>query len=158
MKWTETIDIDAAADEVFDAMLDQDRVMAWSAWPEATGFTCSVEGDGRSPGSEIIFRDKKGTIQGRQRITTIEGRRVQNQLQNRGPLGRTMTPTVTFEATPLDEHRSRAALEFEADVPLPAGLRHLVRAGMSRWARRLHIKDLEMLKGHVESRHRAAGQ
>ncbi|MEM7341659.1 MAG: SRPBCC family protein [Actinomycetota bacterium] len=153
MKWTETIDIDAPTEEVFDAMLDQDRVMAWSAWPEATGFTCSVEGDSTSPGSEIVFRDKKGTIQGRQRIIAVEGRRVRNQLQNRGPFGRTMTPTVTFEATPLDERCTRAALEFEADVPLPAGVRHLVQAGMSRWVRRLHVRDLEMLKSHVESRH-----
>lgn len=61
MTWTETIDIDAPAEDVFDAMLDQDRVMSWSAWPEATGFTCSVEGDSRSPGSEIVFRDKKGS-------------------------------------------------------------------------------------------------
>jgi len=151
MKWTETIEINAPAERVFEAQLDQGHVMGWSAWPEATGFVCGVEGDGRSEGSEIVFRNKKGVVQGRQRIVDVHGLRVTNRLENKGPFGTTITPRVDFVATPLDEGRTRAALEFEAEVPLPLGLRHLVQAVMSRWARKLHVKDLEQLKTYVES-------
>lgn len=151
MKWTETIEIDAPAERVFEAQLDQEHVMGWSAWPEATGFVCGVEGDGRSAGSEIVFRNKKGVVQGRQRIVDVDGVRVTNRLENKGPFGTTITPRVDFVAIPLDGDRTRAALDFEAEVPLPFGLRHLVQAVMSRWARKLHVKDLEQLKTYVES-------
>lgn len=151
MRWTETIVIVASPERVFEALLDQHHVMGWSAWPEATGFECGVEGDGRSPGSEIVFRDKKGVVQGRQRIVDVDGLQVTNRLENRGPLGTTITPRVDFVATPLGDERTRAALDFEAEVPLPFGVRHLVQAAMSRWARKLHVKDLEQLKTYVES-------
>ncbi|MFW2380199.1 MAG: SRPBCC family protein [Acidimicrobiales bacterium] len=157
MKWTETIEIDAAAGRVFEAQLDQEHVMEWSAWPEATGFACGVEGDGRSPGSEIVFRNKKGDPQGRQRIVEVYDLRVTNRLENKGPFGTTITPRVDFAALPLGENRTRADLEFEAEIPLPFGLRHLVQAVMSRWARKLHVKDLEQLKTYVESGRVASG-
>ncbi|MEM8621735.1 MAG: SRPBCC family protein [Actinomycetota bacterium] len=151
MKWTETIEISAPAEQVFEALLDQKHVMAWSAWPEATGFACAVEGDGRTPGSEIVFRDEHGTVQGRQRIVEVDGLRVSNRLENKGPLGTVITPRVDFTATPLDEGHTRATLDFEATIPLPFGVRHVVRAVMSRWARKLHVKDLEQLKSYVEA-------
>ena len=151
MKWTETIEIAAPAERVFEAQLDQEHVMGWSAWPDATGFVCGVEGDGRSAGSEIVFRNKKGEVQGRQRIVDVDGLRVTNRLEKKGPFGTTITPRVDFVATPLGDDRTRAALDFEAEVPLPIGLRHLVQAVMSRWARKLHEKDLEQLKTYVES-------
>ncbi|MFZ1490568.1 MAG: SRPBCC family protein, partial [Ilumatobacteraceae bacterium] len=146
MRWTETIEIDAPAERVFEAQLDQQHVMSWSAWPEATGFVCEVEGDGRSPGSEIVFRNAKGVVQGRQRIVDVDSLKVSNRMENRGPFGATITPRVDFLATPLGADRTRAALDFEAEVPLPFGVRHVVQAVMSRWARRLHVKDLEQLK------------
>jgi hypothetical protein len=151
MKWTETIEINAPASEVFEAQLDQAHVMGWSAWPEATGFVCGVEGDGRSPGSEIVFRNKKGVAQGRQRIVDVDELRVSNRMENKGPFGTTITPRVDFAATPLGDDRTRAELDFEAEIPLPFGVRHLVQAVMSRWARKLHVKDLEQLKTYVES-------
>ncbi|MEM9463881.1 MAG: SRPBCC family protein [Actinomycetota bacterium] len=151
MKWTESIEISAAAANVFEAQLDQEHVMGWSAWPEATGFVCAVEGDGRSPGSEIVFRNRKGVVQGRQRIVDIGPTRVTNRLENKGPFGTTITPRVDFVATPVGERLTRADLEFEAEVPLPFGIRHAVQAVMARWARRLHVKDLEQLKDYVES-------
>ena len=151
MKWTETIEVDAPAAQVFEAELDQEHVMGWSAWPEATGFVCGVEGDGRSVGSEIVFRNKKGVVQGRQRIVSIDGLRVTNRLENKGPFGTTITPRVDFVATPIGDDRARAALDFEAEVPLPFGVRLFVQAVMSRWARKLHVKDLEQLKTYVES-------
>jgi hypothetical protein len=157
MKWTESIEIAAPAERVFEAQLDQEHVMGWSAWPEATGFVCGVEGDGRSPDSEIVFRNKKGDPQGRQRIVEVDALRVTNRLENKGPFGTTITPRVDFAALPLGENRTRADLEFEAEIPLPFGLRHLVQAVMSRWARKLHVKDLEQLKSYVESGRVASG-
>lgn len=151
MKWTESIEVAAPADRVADALLDQRHVMGWSAWPEATGFVCGVEGDGRSPGSQIVFRDAGGTVQGRQRIVDVEGLRVSNRMDNRGPFGTTLTPRVDFVAIPLGGQRTRAELDFEAEVPLPFGVRHVIEAAMSRWVRRLHVKDLEQLKSYVES-------
>lgn len=151
MKWTETIEIAAPAERVFKALHDQAHVMGWSAWPEATGFTCAVVGDGVSPGSEIVFRNGKGVVQGRQRIISTDGTRVLNRMENRGPFGRTITPTVDFEAIPIDDRRTRVSLDFAGQVPLPPGLRHVVEAVMSRWVRRLHVKDLMMLKEYVET-------
>ncbi|MEM1335269.1 MAG: hypothetical protein AAGG08_17605 [Actinomycetota bacterium] len=98
-----------------------------------------------------MFRNKKGAVQGRQRIVDVDGLRVTNRLENKGPFGTTITPRVDFVATPLGDARTTAALDFEAEVPLPFGLRHLVQAVMSRWARKLHVKDLEQLKTYVES-------
>lgn len=151
MKWTETIEIDAPPERVFEALLDQDHVMGWSAWPEATGFVCGVEGDGRSPGSEIVFRNKNGAVQGRQRIVEVDDLRVTNRLDNKGPFGTTITPRVDFIATPVGDDRTQVALDFEAEIPLPFGVRHLVQVVMSRWARTLHVKDLEQLRDYVES-------
>lgn len=46
MQWTETITIETPRDSVYQAVRDQHTLMQWSAWPEATGFTCRVDGDG----------------------------------------------------------------------------------------------------------------
>lgn len=153
MKWIESISIDAPADEVFDRMLDQDDVMGWSAWPEATGFTCAVDGDGESPGSEIVFTDDDGRVQGRQTIVSVDRRArvVHNRMENRGPFGRTFTPRVDFKVEQLGERRSRAMIDFENHVPLPTPLRQVVDAVMGRWVRRLHVKDLEQLKAQAEA-------
>lgn len=71
MKWTESIDVDAPLKQVQRAVADEHQLMHWSAWPAATGYTCSVDGDGTTVGSEIVFRDPAGTEQGRQRLTAV---------------------------------------------------------------------------------------
>lgn len=155
MQWTETVIIDAPVDIVRAAVRDQRHVMAWSAWPEATGFTCVVEGDAMSVGSQIVFRDRSGTVQGRQRIVDVTDdgatRTVVNELENRGPFGRTMRPRVDFRTTALDDHRTEVALDFAADIPFPRPLRQLIGVGMRRWARGLHRKDLDQLRTYVET-------
>ena len=98
--------------------------MAWvRPAPEATGYTCAVDGDGRSIGSAIVFRDKKGVEQGRQRLSRLERDRVEYRLYNRGPGGRRMAPEVDFRLEPV-AGRTRVHLDFRAEVPLPAGPRH----------------------------------
>lgn len=155
MQWTETMTIDAPVDLVRAAVRDQHHVMAWSAWPEATGFTCSVEGDATSVGSQIVFRDQAGTVQGRQRIVDVTDdrrtRTVVNQLENRGPFGRTIRPRVDFRTTAVGADRTEVALHFDVESPFPPPLWQLVGVGVRRWVRGLHRKDLAQLKTYVES-------
>jgi len=152
MRWTESIDVDRPVGEVRAAIADEHELMRWSAWPEATGYTCAVDGDGRSVGSAIVFRDRKGVEQGRQRLSHLEPDRVEYRLQNRGPGGRTITPEVDFRLEPVDAGRTRVHLDFRAAVPLPAGPRHVVELLLGRRVRRLHVRDLQQLKEHVEAR------
>jgi hypothetical protein len=96
VQWTETIVVDRPLEQVQAAIADENQLMAWSAWPEATGYVCSVDGDGRTLGSSIVFRDPDGVELGRQRLTLVQPDRVEYRLRNRGPLGRDMTPEVDF--------------------------------------------------------------
>lgn len=151
MSWTLAIDIDAAASEVREAIADENVVMEWSAWPEATGLSCAVEsGDGTTVGSEIVFRNPAGAEQGRQRLTAVDASHVEYRLDNRGPFGRRMTPELDFDLAPLAPKRTRVTLIFRAAVPLAPGARHLVESVMARRVRRLHEEDLRRLKAHVE--------
>ena len=152
MEWTESIDIDRPVQQVHAAIADEHELMRWSAWPRATGFTCAVEGDGRSPGSAIVFRSADGTEQGRQQLARVEPGRVAYRLRNRGPRGRDMTPEVDFRLDPLGVGATRVHLDFRATVPLPPGPRHLAEFLLGRRVRRLHVVDLQQLKDHVETR------
>ena len=60
VEWTENIVVDRPLEQVHHAVADEHELMQWSAWPEATGYTCAVDGDGRSTGSAIVFRDRRG--------------------------------------------------------------------------------------------------
>ena len=151
MQWTESIVVDRPVEQVHDAVADERELMRWSAWPQATGYTCAVDGDGRSPGSTIVFRDRHGVEQGRQRLTRTEPDRVEYRLTNRGPAGRTMTPEVDFRLEPVDAGHTRVHLDFRATVPLPPGPRHIVEFLLGRRVRRLHVVDLQQLKDHVEA-------
>ena len=150
MQWTESIVVDRPAADVHGAIADENAVMAWSAWPAATGYTCAVDGDGRSIGSEIVFRDTDGTEQGRQRLASIAPGLIEYRLRNRGPGGRDITPEVDFRLEDLDGTRTRVHLDFRARAPLPPGLRQLAEVFIGRRVRRLHREDLEMLKRYVE--------
>ena len=86
MEWTESIVVDRPLEQVHRAVADEHELMQWSAWPEATGYTCAVDGDGRSPGSTIVFRDQRGVEQGRQRLARVEPGRVEYRLRNRARL------------------------------------------------------------------------
>ena len=68
MKWTESVVVDRSSPVVLAAIANEHELMQWSAWPEATGYTCGVDGDGVSLGSSIVFTDAKGREQVRQRL------------------------------------------------------------------------------------------
>lgn len=150
MEWTECTVVERPLPQVQTAIADEHRLMAWSAWPAATGYRCAVEGDGRSLGSAIVFRDAAGTEQGRQRLTRVEADRVEYRLRNKGPGGRVMTPEVDFRLEPLDASRTRVSLDFRATAPLPPGLRHVAELLLGRRVRRLHVEDLKLLKAYIE--------
>lgn len=151
MEWSESIVVDRPLAQVRQAVADEYQLMQWSAWPEATGYTCAVHGDGQSLGSAIVFTDRHGVEQGRQRLTLVEARRVEYRLANRGPGGREMTPEVDYRLDDIDGVRTRVHLDFRATAPLPPGLRHIAEAVLGRRVRALHVKDLELLKAHVEA-------
>lgn len=152
MQWTESIVVDRPLDQVRAAVADENELMLWSAWPRATGYTCAVEGDGTSIGSEIVFTDRKGREQGRQRLTRVLPGRVEYRLRNRGPGGRDITPEVDFRLSDLGGGRTEVSLDFRADPPVPAPLRWVVVPLLARRVRRLHVQDLVDLKAHVERR------
>lgn len=152
MKWTECVVVDGPVARVRQAVADENELLQWSAWPEATGYTCHIDGDGRSVGSTIVFTDAKGTVQGRQVLQSVEENAVDYRLRNRGPGGREMTPHVRYLLDDVDGARTRVRLDFDAAAPLPPGVRHVVEAVMGRRVRRLHVEDLRRLKAHVEER------
>lgn len=152
MRWTESVLIARPVAAVQRAIADEHELLKWSAWPDATGYSCRIDGDGRSPGSAIVFTDTKGVTQGRQVLYAADERTVDYRLRNRGPGGREMTPQLTFRLEDIDGRHTRVHLDFSATAPLPPGLRQLVEAAMARRVRRLHIKDLEQLKAYAEER------
>lgn len=158
MEWTESIVVDRPAAQVHAAIADEHRLMAWSAWPAATGYSCSVDGDGRSVGSTIVFRDPTGVEQGRQRLARVEPDRIEYRLRNNGPRGRVMTPEVDFRLEALDDDRTRVHLDFRATAPLPPVARRIAELLIGRRVRRLHVEDLELLKAHVEHAPPRAGR
>ena len=151
MQWSESIMVDRPLHQVQEAIADEHELMRWSAWPQATGFSCAVDGDGRSLGSAIVFTDRRGVEQGRQCLIMVAPSRVEYRLRNRGPGGREMTPEVDFRLEDAGRSRTRVHLDFRAAAPLPAGVRQLAEALLGRRVRALHVKDLELLKAHVES-------
>jgi carbon monoxide dehydrogenase subunit G len=150
MDWTESIYIEQAPERVLEAIRDQHVLMQWSAWPEATGYTCAVEGDGRSVGSQIVFRDSHGVEQGRQRITAVEDNAVRNKMRNRGPRGTWVEPTVDFRVEPRGQG-SLVHLDFEVTPPVPRFLHPVANRYLSRSIRPLHVEDLRRLKALAES-------
>lgn len=153
MQWSESIVIGRPREDVHAAVADEHRVMQWSAWPEATGFSCAVDGDGRSLGSSIVFTDPQGVEQGRQRLTLVQPDRVEYRLRNRGPGGRDIRPEVDFRLDDLGDGGTRVHLDFRVVPPLPPGVRQLAEFFLRRRVRPLHVKDLELLKAHVEAAH-----
>lgn len=151
MQWTESVYISQDPAEVFDAIRDQHTLMEWSAWPQATGFTCAVDGDGRSIGSEIVFTSPDGQEQGRQTITAIEDGLVRNRLRNRGPRGTWVEPSVDFRVEPEGDG-TRVYLDFDIQPPVPRLLHPIANRYLKRTIRPLHVEDLRRLKQLAEAR------
>lgn len=116
ISWSDHIDAVGSFDDVWHAVADQHRVMRWSAWPKATGYACSVDGDGTSVGSGIVFTPPTGEKMGRQTIVSTDGGVVRNRLANRGPGGRTVEPEVDFRVEQLTPDTRRVRLDFRLQL------------------------------------------
>lgn len=153
MTWTVDIDVNAPLERVFDAAVDQHQVMAWSAWPAATGYSCAVqEQDGRALGATIVFTDpRSGEPAGRQELAaTVAPTYVRYELHNPGPGGVMLHPVVEVHLAALDPDRTRVFWRFANQ--LPEGMPEEAQQQMASWVKGLHVKDLEGLKEHVEHR------
>lgn len=136
-------------EELRPLVSEGDQILEWSAWMEATGYTCSTTGASGEVGSAIEFRNPAGRLQGTQTLTRLTSDQALHQLTAKnGPF--TLRPTVLFRLRALDPARTEVALDF--DNPMPVPLRVLAKLGLERWVRRLHRKDLEQLKAYAESR------
>jgi uncharacterized protein YndB with AHSA1/START domain len=151
VRYTETIEIDAPADDIYDHIRFQERLMRWSAWPSETGSTCACEGVDGEIGARTVFLTRKGDRFGHQEVVGLDpGRRVELALESKGPPQRTK---LAFELQPLGDSRTRVLLHFDNDIARPFNL--LLRiAGVVRWTRGMHVKDLQGLKAYAEPPHK----
>ncbi len=127
--------------------------MVWLMSKVGSSRVAVVTGVGRrrSIGSAIVFRDKWGAEQGRQKLTSVTPTRVEYRKRNRGPRGKDMTPEVDFRLEDLGGRQTRVHMDFRAAVPLPPGLCQLAELVMGRRVRALPRTDRQHLKTHVES-------
>lgn len=151
VRYTETIDIDAPAADIYDHIRLQERLMRWSAWPSETGSACVCEGVDGDVGARTVFLTKKGDRFGHQEVTALDpARRVELVLQSKGP---PQHPKLAFALQPLSDTRTRVLLHFDNEIARPFNL--LLRlAGIVRWTRAMHLKDLQGLKAYAEPPHR----
>lgn len=148
VQYVERVEVEAPAPKVFEAVASQEALMRWSAWPAATQSQCRVVGADRAVGATIEFL-KDGRVTGSQKVTRlVEGSRVEIELADPSPFGQ--RPLVHFQVNPLAGDRTEVLLEFDNTIRRPFHL--LVRfAGIAKWVRGLHRKDLAGLKRFVES-------
>jgi len=146
VRYTESIIIDAPAQTLYDNTRLQSRLMEWSAWPSETKSTCATENPDGVVGARTVFFSK-GQRFGHQEVTAlVEGQRVELVLQSKGP---PQKPLLNFEFVPLEATRTEVRLHFSNTLSRPFNV--ILRiAGIVRWTRKMHLKDLQGLKRYSE--------
>lgn len=151
VRYTESIDIAASAEKLFDYIRYQEHLMRWSAWPSETGSSCVCEGADGEVGARTVFFTRKGDRFGYQEVTALEkDRRVELILKSKGPPQR---PKLVFELVPISPERTSVLLHFDNMINRPFNLIMRI-AGIVRWTRGMHVKDLDGLKRYAEPPHR----
>jgi hypothetical protein len=146
VRYTETLVIDASAQDLYDNTRWQARLMDWSAWPSETGSTCACENPDGEIGARTVFF-AKGQRFGYQEVThLVNGHSVELVLFSKGP---PQKPVLRFEFIPLSASRTEVHLHFENNLARPFNV-ILRLAGIVRWTRRMHLKDLQGLKRYSE--------
>jgi hypothetical protein len=152
VRYSEEIRISAPRASIYDHIRFQARLMLWSAWPSETGSSCACEGVDGEVGARTVFFTKSGERFGHQEVTAlVPGRRVELRLESKGP---PQSPVLTFDLEDLDGGQTLVRLEFDNQIARPFNL-FLRIAGVVRWTRAMHRKDLAGLKAFAEPPHRA---
>ena len=158
LEYTETININAPVGDVYDDIRFQDRLMRWSAWPKETKSKCAVdtghtiEGEDGTVGTRTVFFSK-GKAMGFQEIQSLTpNHSVSFTLEGAGP---PHFPTMIFTLEELAPKKTKVVLIFINRMPPPFNLIWNF-AGISKWTRKMHVKDLEGLKAFSEPPHKDA--
>lgn len=147
VQYSEKIVVNAPVEQVYDNIRWQERLMQWSAWPEATGSTCSVENTDGSVGARTVFFNEEKRFGHQEIIDLTPNQKVSLTLVNSGPLKH--LPYLDFNLCALSETQTEVTLNFvntyQKPFQVPAKL-----LGIVKWTRALQIKDLEGLKIYSE--------
>lgn len=155
VEYIETIEIKGKARDVYDAIRYQARLMEWSAWPPETGSACVVEGLDGEVGARTVFMQKNGARFGHQEIVALEDRvSIGFILESKGLPHK---PQLHFHLVPVGADTTRVVLHFRNDIMPPFNLIQRL-AGMVRWTREMHRKDLDGLKRYIEKRETYLGE
>ncbi len=148
--YTEEVTVDAPVADVYDDIRLQEHLMRWSAWPKETKSTCTVEGPDGQVGTRTAFFSK-GKRVGHQEIVGLkDGKEIVLTLVGAGPPHR---PRLTFELRPTGKGQTQVLAHFVNELPRPFNAIWKF-AGLSRWTREMHRKDLAGLKAFSEPPHR----
>lgn len=147
VRYSEKIIVNAPIEQIYDNIRLQERLMQWSAWPEATGSTCSLENADGNVGARTVFFNK-GKRFGHQEVIDLKpNQKVSLTLVNSGPLKH--TPYLDFNLRALSKTQTEVTLNFantyQKPFQVPAKL-----LGIVKWTRALQIKDIEGLKTYSE--------
>lgn len=147
VRYSEKIIVNAPISQVYDNIRLQERLMLWSAWPEATGSTCSLENADGHVGARTVFFNK-GERFGHQEIIALDlNQKVSMTLVNSGPLKH--TPYLDFHLNAISKDQTEVTLKFvntyQKPFQVPAKL-----LGIVKWTHNLQLKDLEGLKNYSE--------
>ena len=158
LKYEETITINAPAWQIYDDIRLQQRLMRWTAWPKETKSKCAVdtghtiEGEDGTVGTRTVFFSK-GKAMGFQEIQSLKlNHSLSFTLESAGP---PHYPTMVFTLEELAEDKTRVVLFFINRMPPPFNLIWNF-AGISKWTRKMHVKDLQGLKAFSEPPHKDA--
>lgn len=148
--YTEEITVDAPIHQVYDDIRLQEHLMRWSAWPKETNSTCTVEGADGEEGTKTVFFSKGKRIGHQEVVRLKENAEVALTLVGPGPPHK---PKLTFELRHESDERTRVMAHFVNEFPRPFNAIWKF-AGLSKWTRKMHRKDLAGLKAFSEPPHR----
>ncbi|MEM6589906.1 MAG: SRPBCC family protein [Pseudomonadota bacterium] len=150
VEYTEQIIVDAPVAHVYDDIRLQEHLMRWSAWPKETKSTCTVEGSDGETGTKTVFFTKGKRIGHQEVVHLKENEEVVLTLVGPGPPHK---PKLKFELRPEGHGSTCVMAHFINELPRPFNAIWKF-AGLTKWTREMHRKDLAGLKAFSEPPHR----
>lgn len=149
VEYSEEVTVEAPVGDVYDDIRLQEHLMRWSAWPQETKSTCTVEGPDGEVGVKTAFFTKGKRVGHQQIVRLKENEEVALTLVGPGPPHR---PNLTFKLQGLGDKRTQVIAHFINELPRPFNAIWKF-AGLSQWTREMHRKDLAGLKAFSEPPH-----